>query len=330
MKLNLKQTAFLLIVAIAPLTAFAQDAAATPSVAPAMPSLWNLAIQGGWFMIPIAIASVITIAFTLERMAGLRLGRNLPRKLLQKLRTLAHEGVDPRQAWDMSQEHPSPLANCVQAAVLKAGRPQAELEKAVEDAVERETKAMTRNMRPVNVVASIAPLLGLLGTVQGMIMAFMVTSTTTSTGTAKAQELAHGIYTALVTTFAGLSVAVVSVVLANWLEGKVERTLEKLEAIFLDLLPRFEKFEGRMRVIESLDANGSTIKVTSTRPRTNKSAPATSASKPLIAPSVVEAVAAHTTEPSSVKPRQQRPRSRGTGLNAPLATDAITSDLRQQ
>ncbi len=313
------------VIAAVPAIGFAQDTAAATDGAPppaaesatrSLPSLWDLAVQGGWFMIPIAIASVITIAFTLERIGGLRTGRILPRKLIRQLRELITEtGMDPRQTWEACQSHPSPLANAVKAAVLKAGRPQAEVEKAVEDAVEREVGGMSRNLRPINVVASIAPLLGPLGTVQGMIMAFMVTSTTTSTGTAKAQELAHGIYTAFVTTFAGLCVAVVSVVLANWLEGKIERMLEKMEGIFLDLLPQFERFEGRMRVSESIDdSGGSILKVASTRPRSN---------------SVTKS------KSSEPKPRQQPAPSRsnsgrGTHLNTPMAAEALSSDLRQQ
>lgn len=251
-----------LFVALLPITSMAQPAAndaaapaqpAAATDATVMPSLWDLAVQGGWFMIPIAVASVVTIAFTCERLFGLRRSRNLPRPLIEKLREMLGESsLDPRKLWEASSQHPSPLANLVKAAVLKTGRPQAEVEKAVEDAVQRETGGMTRNMRPINVVASISPLLGLLGTVQGMILAFMVTSTTTSTGTAKAQELAHGIYTALVTTFAGLTVAVISVVLANYLEGRIERLLQQMESIFLDLLPQLERYEGRIRVSESV------------------------------------------------------------------------------
>ncbi len=214
-----------------------------------MPSLWELAVQGGIFMIPIALASIVAIAFSIERMIGLKTERILPAELILKLRQLISErGIDPRKAWAACQEHPSPLANSLQAAILKAGRPHAEVEKAVEDAVGRETSDMLRNLRPVNVVASIAPLLGLLGTVQGMILAFMVTSSTSSTGNAKAQELAQGIYTALVTTFAGLSVAVVSVLLANSLEGRIERLLRLMEDLFVDLLPHLERFEGKLRV----------------------------------------------------------------------------------
>ncbi len=248
--------------------AIAQEGNAPPAAGgaaqPAMPSLWDLAIQGGWFMIPIALASIVTVAFTLERLAGLRRGRIMPRQLIQNMRNLMVDpSFDPRKLWDACSGYKAPLANVTRAAVLKTGRPHAEVESAVMDAVERETAEMTRNLRPINVVASIAPLLGLLGTVQGMIMAFMVTSTTTSTGTAKAQELAHGIYTALVTTFAGLCVAVVSVILANFLEGRVERLLRQMEAIFLDLLPKLERYEGRLRVSESNQPEDRGIRVTS-------------------------------------------------------------------
>jgi biopolymer transport protein ExbB len=252
--------------------AFGQTNAAEPAepVAPPMPSLWELAVQGGVFMIPIALASIVAIAFSIERMIGLKTDRILPAELILKLRKLISErGIDPRKAWAVCHEHPSPLASSLRAAILKAGRPHAEVEKAVEDAVGRETADMTRNLRPVNVVASIAPLLGLLGTVQGMILAFMVTSSTSSTGNAKAQELAQGIYTALVTTFAGLSVAVVSVLLANYLEGRIERLLRLMEDLFVDLLPHLERFEGKLRVAR---AGGLTDESAGLQLRTKKSA----------------------------------------------------------
>ena len=248
-----------LIFAMTPLFSQAQDAVANPAAAPAatnddasspsIPSMWNLAVAGGIFMIPIGLASIVVVAFTLERTIGLRIRKILPPDLLLELRGLGStQGIDPREAYSVCQKHPSPLANAVQAAVLKVGRPHAELEKSVEDAVAREAAEMSRNFRPINVVASIAPLLGLIGTVQGMIQAFMVIGSTTSTGAAKAQELARGIYTALVTTFAGLCVAVVAVLLANFLEGRLERILRELEELFLDIVPQFERFEGKLRV----------------------------------------------------------------------------------
>lgn len=278
-----------------PVVVMAQTGNAAPvdsNSSPEMPSLLNLAIQGGWFMIPIGIASIITVMFTIERLNGLRREQILPRQLIEKLRGLMNSAsVDPRKLWETCQNDNSPLANVARAAVLKTGRPQPEVEESVMDAVRRETKEMTRNLRPINVVASIAPLLGLLGTVQGMIMAFMVTSTTSSTGSAKAQELAHGIYTALVTTFAGLCVAVVSVILANFLEGRIERLLSQMETIFLDLLPRLESFEGRLRVAESTDAKEGGIRV-----RTNGAVTAVAATAVAAKPAAAESPPAPRTQ----------------------------------
>lgn len=243
---------------------------ATPAAEPLplaeqeMPSLWDLAVQGGLFMIPIGIASVVVFAFALERTIGLRNSRILPVSLMNELQELDSDGsgIDPRVAYKVCQEYPSPLASVIRAAVLKIGRPHSEVEKAVEDAVAREASGMMSNMRPINVVASIAPLLGLIGTVQGMIMAFMITSTTSSTGTNKAQELAQGIYTALVTTFAGLCVAVVAVLIANWLESRIERLLRDMEEIFLEIIPQFERYEGKVRVTraEAGDESGVLVK----------------------------------------------------------------------
>ena len=224
---------------------------------PKMPSVWDLAVQGGVFMIPIGLCSIVVLAFSLERFVGLRSRKIVPPKLLVALQKLNSEdaGMDPRQAYEVCQAHPSPLASVIRAAILKIGRPHSELEKAVEDTVAREADEMAHNIRPINVSVSISPLLGLLGTVQGMIMAFMVTSTTTATGAAKGQELAQGIYVALVTTFAGLCVAIPGILLASSLEGRIERLLRDMEDVFLEILPQFERFEGKLRVTRKIGAS---------------------------------------------------------------------------
>lgn len=229
-----------------------------------LPFLWNLAVQGGVFMIPIALCSIVVVAFAIERRLGLQKGRIIPRGLLVSLQKLNQQnnGIDPRLAYDECQKFRSPLGRVIQAAIMKVGRPHAELEKAVEDAVSREADEMAQNIRPINISASIAPLLGLLGTVQGMILAFMVISTTASTGQAKGAELAQGIYTALVTTFAGLTVAIPAIIVANMLEGRIERLLRGMEDVFNEILPLFERFEGKWRVMLKSDASGVILKGT--------------------------------------------------------------------
>jgi biopolymer transport protein ExbB len=216
----------------------------------APPTVWDLMVQGGVFMIPIFGCSVIVMAFTIERIIGLRRQRIIPPRLLRALeqQTSQTTGLDPRAVVRLCQQYKSPMANVLHAGLLKVGRPHAEVEKAVEDAGAREAARLFRNVRPLNVCTSVGPLLGLLGTVQGMIMAFIVTSTTTATGTAKAQELAHGIYTALVTTFAGLCVAIPAVLFAHYFEGRIDRLVRDMEDIMLEILPHLERFEGKTRI----------------------------------------------------------------------------------
>ncbi|RLS69927.1 MAG: MotA/TolQ/ExbB proton channel family protein [Planctomycetota bacterium] len=238
-----------------------------------LPFLWDLAVQGGLFMIPIALCSIVVMAYAIERRIGLRRNLIIPPGLLVGLQKLNQQssGIDPRLAYDVCLTYRSPLARVLQAAILKVGRPQAELEKAVEDAVGREADQMAQNIRPINVAVSISPMLGLLGTVQGMIMAFMVISASTSTGTAKGQELAQGIYTALITTFAGLIVAIPAIVIANMLEGRIERLLRGMEDVFNEIVPLFERFEGKWRVTRKSDASGVLLKGTGPRPESTSS-----------------------------------------------------------
>ena len=291
-----------LLFAVWPLLGLAQDgtipqpapaASPTGETAAAEPlepqaSVWELAVQGGIFMIPIALASVVVLAFSIERFIGLRRTKIIPVPLIVGLSDLTTSaGIDPKQAHRLCIENPSPLSTALRAAILKIGRPQPEVEKAAEDAVGREATEMARNLRPVNVVASIGPLLGVMGTVQGMIMAFIVMGTTSSTGNEKAQELAKGIYTALVTTFAGLFVAVVAIILANMLEGKIEKLLKRMEEIFLEIMPLFERYEGKLRVNRTVgeDENESLVLVRSGR-KAPPAPPANGRPKPKPAPEV--------------------------------------------
>lgn len=229
-----------------------------------LPSIWDLAVQGGIFMAPIALCSVVVAVYGIERFVGLRLKKIAPSDLISKLYALSTEekGIDPRQAYEVCREHPSPLARIIEMGILKVGRPHAELEKAVEDAAAREADGMAANLKPINTAAVLGPQLGLIGTVQGMIMAFMVTSTTTATGAAKGQELAAGIYTALVTTFAGLCVSIPAIIIATMLESRIERLLRGMEDVFDHVLPQFERFEGKYRIALNSDASGVVLKGT--------------------------------------------------------------------
>ena len=233
----------------------ADPAPAAPAPKPAAEEGLNLLEMaspqvGGIFMYPIYVFSFVVVLFGIERTIGLRRRKVLPRKLVRGLNDLlAGQGTsfDPRQAWRLCQKYPSAASRVIRATLLQTGRPQSELETTVLKASEREATRLYANVRPLNLSATVAPLLGLVGTVQGMILAFYETAHLPD-GANKAQALAAGVYIALITTFAGLCVAIPAVMLAHYFEGKIQRLFGQLEDITTRLVPALQRYEGRVRM----------------------------------------------------------------------------------
>lgn len=212
-------------------------------------SQFELLVAGGWLMIPIALFSLVVAIFGIERALAIRRSRVLPPELVAQLhQAIMHEGsLDPRWVYRMCQPYPSAAANVIKNAMLKIGRPHAEVEQAVRESSQREADRLYANVRPLNLATAVAPLLGLLGTVWGMIVAFSQTAAGEITAN-RAEELAGGIYTALVTTYAGLIVAIPSAILAHWFEGRISSLFRELDELLLLLLPKLERYEGKLRV----------------------------------------------------------------------------------
>jgi len=126
--------------------------------------------------------------------------------------------------------------------LLRVGRPHTEIEKAMEDAAAREAAALRARVRPLSVIANVAPLVGLLGTVVGMLGAFRVAS---QAGLGKAELLAEGIYLALETTVAGLIIAIPAMLCAAYFNARTERLLREADERLMDALPAFARFEQR-------------------------------------------------------------------------------------
>jgi biopolymer transport protein ExbB len=235
----------------------ASDDAAEPTTTAVAPAAsdgkrinWlELLAQGGPLMWPIGGMSILVLAFGIERAIGLRRRKVLPPELVEELGDLSEKqgGLDPRKAYQVCQKFPSAAANVIRAALLKVGRPHSEVEQAVLQASEREAAKLYANVRPIQLGISVTPLLGLLGTVQGMIEAFFVTASG-GVGMNKAESLAHGIYTALVTTLAGLSVAIPAALLAHYFEGLIQSRFREIDELLLGMLPQLERFEGKLRV----------------------------------------------------------------------------------
>jgi biopolymer transport protein ExbB len=208
----------------------------------------SLLIQGGIFMIPILVMSLIAVTCAIERAFGLRRARVLPDGLVRALGQLGAMpgGFDPKMAYRACQQYPSAAANVIRSLLLKVGRPHGEIEHAVQDTSQREAERLFSNVRWLNLAAAVTPLLGLLGTVWGMIVAFHDT-TMLAPGQNKAEFLAEGIYIALVTTLGGLIVAIPSAVASHLFEGRIQTLFHQIDEMVFSLLPQVERFEGRVR-----------------------------------------------------------------------------------
>lgn len=235
------------------------DESEAPAAAPRTPpdrsiNILDLATRGGVFMIPITAMSLLAVTMIIERMLGLRQQKVMPDGLVASLGQLGTSpgGFDPRKAYRICQQYPSAAASVIRAMLLKVGRPLSEVEHTVQEASEREAARLYGNVRWLNLCASLTPLLGLLGTVQGMIIAFHQT-TILDPGQNKSIELAAGIYTALVTTFAGLCVAIPAALMSHYFEGRIQSLFHQIDELVFSLLPQVERYEGRVRFSRHAD-----------------------------------------------------------------------------
>jgi biopolymer transport protein ExbB len=193
---------------------------------------------------PLALCSVTALGFALERLVALRRGRVIPRDFVNRfLERLASGKLDRERAAELCRAHESPVARIFGHVIRYWGQPAAAIRQALDYDAAGELADLKRNVRVLNGTATLAPLLGLLGTVIGMIEAFDALGGT-GASVAKGEALAHGISLALVSTAIGLGVAVVSVAAYYYL-------LHRIDALVRDL------DEQARRVIELVAAEGS-------------------------------------------------------------------------
>ncbi len=194
-------------------------------------SLYEMVVGGGPLMVPLALCSVVALAFAVERWVRLRSGLlGSRRKAEDVVRAVREDG--PQKARELCGSE-TPLQRILATALDNATAPMLEREKAVEDKGAREMKRLSANLLPLMAVAMIAPLLGLLGTVWGMIEAF--SSIALRDGLGNPEMLASGISQALITTAAGLSIAIPTQAIYYFFKSKIERFARGVEDAYADL-----------------------------------------------------------------------------------------------
>lgn len=210
----------------------------------------DLLHAGGKVMYPIGIMGLISITFVIERLIGTRRNKVLPKKLARELTDLSSRAadLDPREVYKACQKYPCAASNVFRAMLLKIGRPHAEVDAAVEAARDREGTQLFNNVRWLYLAVSVAPMLGLLGTVWGMIEIFHKTAASQIVQGNRTQDLAGGIYVALVATFGGLAVAIPSAFAAHYFESRIQNMFHRIDGLLTSFHPLVERYEGRAQV----------------------------------------------------------------------------------
>jgi biopolymer transport protein ExbB len=197
-------------------------------------TMFSLIKKGGPVMIPLAIGSIIALALSVERFISLTRERVLPGDFLKGLGEAWNRDPSGKAAEEFCDKSKGAAGHVFKAGIRWRNDGHQAVHKAIEDAGAREADKMKRSLRPLSIIAAVSPLLGLLGTVYGMIEAFHKTST--SGGAAKTADLADGIYEALVSTAAGLTIAIPVMLLYQWLSTRVDAIIDHIDEVGTEFL----------------------------------------------------------------------------------------------
>ena len=187
--------------------------------------MWEIVRAGGPLMWPIIFCSIVAAAIVLERLWTLQDRRVLPRELPQKVWQLIETGQVTDKVIAALEQH-SPLGRLLAAGLANRHRPHDILMERLEDAGRHVVHELERFLNTLGTIAGISPLLGLLGTVTGIIRAFDAIQ---AAGMGSPRTLSGGIAEALVCTVAGLCVAIPSLIAYRYLRGKVEGIVVEME-----------------------------------------------------------------------------------------------------
>ena len=199
-------------------------------------SVWDLAMRGGWIMIPLAILSLVCIYVFVERCLALRRAQKEDDSFMDRIREYIHDGeID--SARRLCSKTDTPYARLIGKGISRIGRPMNDVLVTLENTGNIEIAALEKGLPWLATTAAGGPMIGFLGTVIGMVQAFFNLASAGSS--ANIAVLADGIYSALVTTVAGLIVGLIAMFAYNYLVARINKVMNALEAKtmeFMDLL----------------------------------------------------------------------------------------------
>ncbi len=197
--------------------------------------MFDMVVKGGPIMYPIILCSIIALAIVIERVYHLHRARIDTKKFMDEIADKLKRNKIV-EAIDMCENTPGPIAHILRAGILKHDRPKEEIKEAIEEAGLHEVPRLEKNLPALSTITYIAPLLGLLGTVTGMVRCFqIIQEKSTSLHAVSPGDLAGGIWEALITTVAGLCVAIPAYVAYQYLVNKVDGFILDMERSATDL-----------------------------------------------------------------------------------------------
>ncbi|MFV0505613.1 MAG: MotA/TolQ/ExbB proton channel family protein [Bacteroidales bacterium] len=196
----------------------------------------DLALKGGWIMIPILVLSIIAVFIFIDRYRAIKKANKLDRALMDSVRLYIKEGRI-NEALGLCRQSNLPVAKMLEKGITRIGRPTSDIMAAIDNVGSLEISKLEKGLPVLASVAGGAPMIGFLGTVMGMIRAFY--DMAQAGNNIDVQLLSSGIYQAMVTTVGGLVVGIIAYFAYNILVADIEKVIFKMEAVtsdFMDLL----------------------------------------------------------------------------------------------
>lgn len=199
-------------------------------------SVLDLLFKGGYMLIPILILSLVAVYVLVERILTIKRAAKTPENFGESIKKLVLEG-DITGAKMLCAQSETPIARMIEKGISRIGSPLKNIEVSIENVGKIEIYKLEKNLPLLATISGAAPMLGFLGTVTGMIQAFMAIAQ--EEGNVSPKLLSQGIYEAMITTAAGLTVGILAYIGYNYLVTRVQKVIHKMEyssVDFIDLL----------------------------------------------------------------------------------------------
>lgn len=196
-------------------------------------TLFSLLLKGGYMMIPIFLLSIVAVYVFVERILTIRRASVPPDGFMEKIKRLVYEG-DIKGARLICAQNETPIARMIEKGVSRIGSPLKNIEVSIENVGKIEIYKLERNLSLLAMISGAAPMIGFLGTVTGMIRAFIAIAQ--EEGAVSPKLLSAGIYEAMMTTAAGLLVGIVAYLGYNYLVTRVQKVVHNMEYTSIDFI----------------------------------------------------------------------------------------------